>query len=191
MKILGINASPRIGGNSDLLLDKALEGAKSASGIVEKIVLSELKFSPCQECEKISHDGLCLVQDEFQIIFDKIKQADALILVSPIFFGSVSAQAKMMIDRFQCAWVGKNIFKKEVFPKKGIGTFICVQASDRMDFIDNAKAIVKNLFAVINFEYKKELFVVRVSKKAQIKDFPDILVKAFDLGKSIAGNKDN
>ena len=53
MKILGINGSPRIGGNTDILLDKALEGAKSKGAQVEKVILNQLKFVPCQECENI------------------------------------------------------------------------------------------------------------------------------------------
>ena len=101
MNILGINGSPRIGGNTDILLDKALEGAKDKGAVIEKIILNTFKFSPCQECENIKDDGTCIVEDDMQIIYKKIEEADAVILASPIFFGSLSAQTKMMIDRFQ------------------------------------------------------------------------------------------
>src|SRR3989338_614183 len=104
MYVLGINGSPRIGGNTNLLLDKALEGAKNKGAKIEKVILNKLKIVPCQECEVVRDDGTCKIEDDFQPLYDKIKKADAIILASPIFFGSLSAQTKIMIDRFQCYW---------------------------------------------------------------------------------------
>ena len=97
MKVLGINGSPRIGGNTDILLDRVLEGAKSKGAKTEKIILNKLKFSPCQECENLPDDGSCIVEDDMKAIYEKIKDIDSLILASPIFFGSLSAQTKMMM----------------------------------------------------------------------------------------------
>jgi multimeric flavodoxin WrbA len=95
------------GGNTDILLDKVLEGARNRGANTEKVILNTLKFSPCQECEKVREDGTCRIKDDMQPLYEKIKKADALILASPIFFGSLSAQTKMMIDRFQCLWLAK------------------------------------------------------------------------------------
>ena len=97
MKVLGISGSPRRGGNTDILLDRILEGTESKGAEVEKIILNKLKFVPCQECENIKDDGTCIIEDDMQLVYEKIKQSDALILASPIFFGSLSAQTKMMI----------------------------------------------------------------------------------------------
>ena len=185
MKILAINGSPRIGGNTDTLLDKVLEGAKSKGAEVEKIILNELKFSPCQECENIKDNGSCIVQDDMQDVYEKIKNVDVLILASPVFFGSLSAQSKMMIDRFQCAWRAKYRLKKDAGYKKIAGVFISVEGSDRKDFFENAKSIVKNMFATINVDYKEELFCPGVDGKVGILKHPDCLKKAFDLGERL------
>ncbi len=185
MKILGINGSPRIGGNTDILLDKSLEGARNKGAQVEKIILNTLKFSPCQECENVRDDGACIIEDDMRLLYKKIEQADALILASPIFFGSLSAQTKMMIDRFQCIWRAKYVLKKDIFKKKRKGAFISVGGAARKDFFDNAKAIVKNLFAVINLDYQEELFCPGVNKKGGILKCPDVLEKAFKLGERI------
>ncbi|MEK6732213.1 MAG: flavodoxin family protein [Candidatus Omnitrophota bacterium] len=185
MKVLAINASPRIKGNTDLLIGKVLEGAISKGAEVEKIVLNELKFLPCQECSKMADDGLCLVKDDMQDVYTKIKQADAIVLGSPIFFGSLSAQAKMMIDRFQCAWRAKYILKKDNGHKKITGAFICVEASSRKDFLGNARSIVRNFFAVINAGYKYELFCQGIEGKGDILKHAVYLKKAFDLGRAI------
>ena len=186
MNVLGINGSPRIGGNTDILLDRALDGARSVGAKTEKVILNSLKFFACQECENIKDDGSCIIEDEMQALYKKIEDTDALILASPVFFGSLSAQTKMMIDRFQCAWRTKHILGKEVFKKKKVGAFISVEASDRNDFFDNSKSIVKNLFATINVAYKEELFCPGVNRMGDVFKYPDFLKKAYELGYKIA-----
>ncbi len=182
MKILGINGSPRIGGNTDILLEKVLEGARLRGCESEKIVLNNLKISPCQEIEyeKVNEKGFSVIDDDMCVIFRKFDEADILILASPIFFGSLSSQTKTMIDRFQCVWLSKT------FVKKKTGAFISVEASDREDFFNNAKSIVRHFFAVINVEYKQELFCPGVEKKAAILEKPDFLAKAYEMGRCLA-----
>jgi len=182
MKVLAISGSPRIRGNTDILLDHVLKGANSKGADTEKIILNKLKFSPCQECENLKDDGTCIVQDDMQDVYKKIKEADVLILASPIFFGSLSAQTKMMVDRFQCFWRAKYILKKDISFKKIKGAFISVEGSDRKDFFNNAKSIVKNLFATINVDYREELFCPGVDEKGSISKHPDCLKDALELG---------
>ncbi len=184
--VLGINGSPRMGGNTDILLDKVLEGAKNKGAKTEKVMLNNLKFSPCQECDKLKNDGSCIIEDDLQPLYKKIKEADAAILASPIFFGSLSAQTKMMIDRFQCLWRAKYILKKGILKKNKKGYFISVEASTRKDFFENAKSIVKNFFVTIGVDYKEELFCSGVEEKGSILKHPDIFKKAFKLGERIA-----
>ncbi|MCQ9206697.1 MAG: flavodoxin family protein [Omnitrophica bacterium] len=185
MYVLGISGSPRIGGNTGLLLDEALLGASVQGAEVEKIILNKLKMRPCQECETVKDDGTCKIEDDFQALFGKIKKADALILASPIFFGSLSAQTKIMIDRFQCYWRYKYVLKKPVPENMKRGGLILIEASKRDEFLDNAKAIVKNFFATANTEYKNELFIKGIENKGDIAKHPDALSKAYELGKSL------
>ncbi len=189
MNILGISGSPRIGGNTDILLDRALEGARNKGAKTEKVILNTLRLSPCQECENMSDDGFCIFEDDFQLLFKKIENSDAVILASPIFFGSLSAQTKIMIDRFQCFWRAKYLLKINIAQKDKKGAFISVEGSQRQDFFDNAKSIVKNLFATINAEYSEELFCPGADEKASVLKHPDFLKKAFELGERIVAGR--
>ncbi len=184
-KIIGILGSPRRDGNTEILLDKVLDSAKNKGADVKKFVLNKLKFSPCQECENIRRDGICIIKDDWQKIFSEIEDADAIVLASPIFFGSVSAQTKMFIDRFQCLWLAKNIFKTYKSKNKKAGAFICVEASDKKDFFKNAKSIVKNLFATIGTNYKLELLCSDVDSKDAINKKSDCLKKASEIGEKL------
>ena len=189
MYILGISGSPRIGGNTETLLDKALLGAKKNGALTEKVILNQLKIVPCQECEEVKDDGTCKIIDDFQPLYEKIKKADAIILASPIFFGSLSAQTKIMIDRFQCYWRYKYILNKTELIAKKSAAFICVEASKRQSFLDNAKSIIKNFFATINAEYKEELFAMGVDEKGAIRNRADLLKKAEKIGQNIISKK--
>ncbi|MBN3039382.1 MAG: flavodoxin family protein [Candidatus Omnitrophica bacterium] len=190
MKVLAILGSPRRGGNAETLLDKALEGVQS-TGVsleIEKVVLNELKFSPCQECGGCDKTGRCVLKDAMQDIYKKIDQADAVIISSPIFFGSLPAQVKAMIDRYQCRWVAKYILEeKEIRPAKK-GLLILVEASARESFLKNAQSIIKNFFAVSNIGFTAKLYCPQVDKRGDILKDEDCLKRAFELGKETIKN---
>jgi|LSQX01.1.fsa_nt_gb multimeric flavodoxin WrbA len=183
IKVVGILGSPRKGGNSDILLDICLKLAEEGGANVKKFVLNSMKFRPCQECAVITKDGKCKIQDEMQDIFPVIEQADVVVVASPIFFGSVSAQTKMMIDRFQCQWLGINFFKSYKNLKRKKGVFLSVQGANRQDFFDNAKAIIKNFFVTIGASYKHELLCPLVDDKGDIHKYPECLNRAEEIGR--------
>jgi multimeric flavodoxin WrbA len=186
MKVAGISGSPRRGGNSEALLDRALEGAVVAGASIEKIVLNELDFKPCQECGGCDATGACVLGDDMEPLYRTIESADALIVVTPVFFGSVSAQLKMMIDRFQCRWMAKYVINKTGSAgRRRRGLFLCVSGSHRKDFFENAKAIVRNLFACLDIDYHGEQFCVGIEKKDDIKNDAASLKKAFELGRAL------
>lgn len=188
MKVLGILGSPRKGGNTDILLEKTLEGARGVGAETEKLVLNDLDIAPCQEKEydTVNEEGLSVVDDGIQSVFRKIKESDVLILASPIFFGSLSAQTKTMIDRFQCVWLAKNILNKDIFEKKLKGGFICVEASERKDFFENARSIVRHFFATVNIQYRGEVFCPGLDEKGKVLEHPGFLSAAFGLGQELA-----
>jgi len=186
--VLGIMGSPRIGGNTDILLEKSLEGARAAGAKTTKIILNELNISPCQEIEyeKVNDKGLSVIDDDIHTIYQAIQECHVLILASPIFFGSISAQIKVMIDRFQSVWISKNIFNKQIFTEKKAGAFLCSAASHRNDFFENARFIIRNIFSSINIRYEKELFCPRVDKRGDILYHTECLFHAFELGHTIS-----
>jgi len=67
-QVLGIMASARKAGNTDMLLDAALDGARQSGAQADKIIINDLKFVPCQACFEMRDDGLCKIQDDFQKI---------------------------------------------------------------------------------------------------------------------------
>ncbi len=182
-RVIGINGSPREGGNTEILLESFLEGAESIGVPTEKVVLNKLDFVPCQECENLGSNEICVIQDDLQDLFRCIEDSDVVVLASPVFFGSLSAQTKMMIDRFQCHWRLREILKLDMPKKTRRGVFLSVEASQRDDFLDNAKSIVKNFFATIDARYAGEVFCKGVDSKGAVLNSPEVLSRAKDLGR--------
>jgi multimeric flavodoxin WrbA len=186
MKIVGISASPRRSGNSELLLDKALAGAMSKGADIEKIVLNELDFKACQECGGCEKTGSCIISDGMAHVYSQMDKADGVILASPIFFVSLSAQAKMMIDRFQSAWMAKYILKNPIRRKKRKGIFLSVAGSRKEEHFENARSIVRAFFATLDIEYSGELCCGGMEKASDIENDEKALNRAYSLGRDLA-----
>ncbi|MEM2727417.1 MAG: flavodoxin family protein [Archaeoglobaceae archaeon] len=99
MKIVGIVGSPRTGSNSETLVKKVLEGAKSKGAEVEIFKINELGVNWCQGCFHCQVYGECKQKDEMQRIYEAIRNAEALIIGTPIYMGHVTAQTKTFLDR--------------------------------------------------------------------------------------------
>lgn len=137
--VLGIAGSPRREGNTEMLLDAALEGAEGAGAEVRKIVLSELRFSGCLSCGKCEAEGICPVDDDMKDLYLLIEKADAIILASPIYFDGVTSQAKAMMDRCQAFWVRKYRLKQR--GGKKLGSFLSAAARLDTEFDCAAKTV--------------------------------------------------
>lgn len=99
MKILIISSSPRKGGNSDVLCDQFAKGATENGHEIEKISLQEKKISPCIACYGCMKDHICSINDDMSDIFSKLAGTDVIVLSSPVYFYSLTAQMKIFIDR--------------------------------------------------------------------------------------------
>jgi multimeric flavodoxin WrbA len=116
MNILGFVGSPRKRGNSTLLLEQLLAGARAAGAQTEVIRPWKMRLGPCIACEGCYATGRCVVNDEFQSVYDRIIVADAIVLATPIYFGGPSAQIKPLIDRGQCFWAMRDVLKAAMPP---------------------------------------------------------------------------
>lgn len=191
MRVLGIYGSPRKGGNTDILLSKALEGARSAGAEVISIYVRDLKMAGCRECGGCHNTGKCVIKDDMQNIYPLLESADVIFLASPIFFYGMPSQVKALIDRAQALWE-KRMMRKTPEQRKtydsGKGYLIAVGATSGKNLFEGARMTAKYFFDALDKSYEGELLVRNVDKKGAILEHPDILKKAFDLGVSVVKN---
>lgn len=190
VKLLGISASPRRDGNSEQLLKKAMEGAESAGAATELVRLADLRIGPCIECNHCYETGVCKIQDDFQIIMEKMLNSERLIFATPVFFMTVSAQAKLLIDRCQCLWAHKCVLNR---PLETIGSpggrgamVIAVGGSKSKKMFESIRLTMKSYFDVIDMSYAGGLFVNKIDYLGDIEKHPTALEKACLLGRELA-----
>lgn len=191
ISVLGIAGSPRRGGNTETLLDHALAGAKGAGAVTEKVALRELHLSGCicPKLEDCLQEGVCSVQDDMQMLYTKLLECDLLVIASPIFFRSVPAQLKAMIDRCQAIWVRKYKLSQNVTPTRTTPRrtlFISVANQNGRREFEGAIIMLRTLFATLNARYEAELLVEGLERPRDIHARPDYLEKACDLGARLA-----
>ena len=187
IKTLGISTSPRIKGNSDLLLREALAGAESAGANTEYIHLSDYNIAPCIECNSCYTTGTCKIQDDFQQLLKKMLDADRLVFATPIFFMTVCAQAKMLIDRSQCLWAYKYVLKKQLITPQPDrrAMVIAVGGSKSKKQFESIKLTMKSYFDVLQINYVTNLFINKINDLCEIQKHPSALKEAFRLGKEL------
>ena len=112
MKIVAFQGSPRLGGNTDILLEETLKPVKEAGHEIVMFKLNYMRIKPCQDCGSCDKTGKCIIEDDMEQIYQAILEADRIILASPIFFFALSAQTKAMIDRCQAFWCEKYLMKQ-------------------------------------------------------------------------------
>ena len=188
-EILAIYGSPRRKGNTALLLKKAVEGAREAHANVEEIVLRDLKISPCLEIYGCKETGRCVIQDDFQPLYDKLLKCRGLMLASPIFFYTVSALTKSMMDRCQSLWVKrywieKTPFGKKEFAKKGL--FISVGATKGKRLFEGVQLTVRYFFDALDMELWESLLYKGLDFEGDILKHPEYLQEAYQAGMKLA-----
>lgn len=104
-KVLILSGSPRKGGNSDILCDEFAKGAIEAGHEVEKIRVAEKNIGYCRACYACKETGKCVIKDDMAEVLQKMIDADVLVLASPVYFYSIDAQLKAVIDRTVARWL--------------------------------------------------------------------------------------
>ncbi len=97
--VLILSASPRKHGNSDVLCDRFAEGAKESGNHVEKVFLASQRINYCRGCGVCNSTHQCVQKDDMEEILDKMVKADVIVLATPVYFYSMNAQMKTLIDR--------------------------------------------------------------------------------------------
>ena len=147
--------------------------------------VDKLKINPCREYYTCLNDGNCAIRDDMDAIYPRLLEAEGIIVASPIFFYSVSAQLKILIDRCQALWARKYVLKQKMTPGRK-GAFIGVGATKGEKLFEGSILTIKYFFKAINMEYSEELLIRGVDKRGEIKEHPDALSGAFELGKKLA-----
>lgn len=175
-KVLILSGSPRKGGNSDLLCDEFAKGAQEAGHEVEKIRVTEKNIACCRACYACKNGGVCAIKDDMAEVLQKMIDADVLVLASPVYFYSVDAQLKALIDRTVARWL--EVKNKDFY-------YIVTMADEELSSADTTVACFRGYADCVSGAKEKGLLIGNgVYEKGEIKN-TNKLKEAYKMGKNV------
>ncbi len=174
MKVIAIAGSARRNGNSDTLLDAAVEVLRESGAEVETIVARSLDIRPCYGCDGCWETGRCVVQDGMQDLYPRFAEVDHVVVAAPIYFTSIPGHLKVLIDRFQCKWVSTFLLKRRPEPQR-TGMLIMVGAMDRERYFNCSATVVKSWMATLNMKCPVTRFYAGLDERDAVQSHPEHL----------------
>ncbi|HUJ70461.1 MAG TPA: flavodoxin family protein [Syntrophorhabdales bacterium] len=212
MKVIGVNGGPRKKWNTATLLSKALEGAASQGAGTETVHLYDLNFKGCISCFACKtiggkSYGKCAVKDDLTAVLDKVEGIDAMILASPIYFGTVTGEMRSFMERLLFPYLAYTNPPATLFPRRiNTGFIYTMNAPEERigqhggQHIGLNEMMLKMVFgtaeSLMSFEtyqfddYSKVvsgLFDVEQRAKRRKEVFPVDCDQAFEMGARLAG----
>ena len=172
-----LSGSPRTGGNSDILCDEFAQGAQEAGNEVEKIRVASNNIHPCSACYYCrDHGGACVYKDDMAAILQKMIDADVLVLASPVYFYSIDAQLKAMIDRTVARWL--EVKNKEFY-------YIVTMADEPRQSADTTLACFRGYAECVEGAVEKGVIIGSgVYEPGNVKNTP-AMEQAYKMGKNV------
>lgn len=175
-KVLILSGSPRKGGNSDILCDQFMKGAEESGNEVEKIRVAEKNIGYCRACYACRGTGVCIIKDDVADILQKMIEADVLVLASPVYFYSIDAQLKALIDRTVARWT--EVRNKEFY-------YIMTAADTEKSSMETTLACFRGYAdCVTGAKEMGVLYGTGVYEKGEIKDTKS-MIAAYEMGLNV------
>ncbi|WP_371363779.1 2-amino-4-deoxychorismate dehydrogenase [Sporomusa rhizae] len=159
MKILGINGSARVGGNTEIVLSNILMAAEKLGAATEYIAIDKLKIQGCKGCLwcQNKETGRCVQRDDMVEVYDKVASADIVVFASPVYFSTMTGQLKTFIDRLY-PFYGRG-GKPSRLPKQIQAALIFTQGQPDDLLYSQSFAIAANSLRQIGFKVKEDVLV--------------------------------
>jgi multimeric flavodoxin WrbA len=186
-RVMIVNGSPRKNGNSTLLAKQVAAGAKAAGAMVESFYLHGMNIKPCNACEACRKrpNTDCVLKDDMQRLYPKLRKADAILVASPIYWFNMSAQTKLFMDR----WYG--LIKDEGHALAGKRFGIIFTYADADPFSSGAVNALRTFQDALNYIGAKIEGMLYGSawKAGEIRKNKELMERAYALGKKLAAGE--
>lgn len=183
-RILVVKGSLREKGNSSLLADQLAEGAKASGAEVEVFILQNMNIQACNACDACqeSPENGCILEDDMQTLYPKLRQADAIAIATPVYWFTMSAQTKLFIDR----WYALESSQGNALKGKTFGIILTYGDTDPVTSgAINAIRSFEDMFRYLKADIAG--FVYGSANQAgEIRSQKDLMERAYKLGKKLA-----
>ncbi|NVL90406.1 MAG: NAD(P)H-dependent oxidoreductase [Desulfobacterales bacterium] len=186
MFVLGLQGSPRIKGNTHILLSTFLAEAERLGAHTHRLDVAHKNISPCQECGTCEKEGYCPIDDDMQQVYPLLRRADIIVMATPIFFYGPTAQLKALIDRSQTLWARRYMHKLiDPGQKWRHGFLLSIGATQGENLFDGLSLTAKYFFDAAGASFNGSLTYRQIEAPGEIAKHPtaltDVKNKAVNL----------
>jgi multimeric flavodoxin WrbA len=185
-KVTVIFGSPRKNGNTHLLVREAQRGLKDSGFDSDIFYLNEMVIKGCQACYfcKRHETAECAVKDDMQSIYTAVNESDGIIVASPIYFGGITGQTKLWLDRM-FPYIDMNVGSRMRKGKKA--AFIFTQNQPVSTLFEAHMASVRQMLGYIGFDIRDSMLVCNVDKgyKPMVTENEELMKRAYALGRNM------
>ena len=181
--VVGVAGSARRGGNSDRLLEMALEGAKAAGAEVEIIVPAELSFSPCLACEKCRKTGRCVLSDGAEEAYRLLLSCQGLVVATPVYFRGPPARLKALVDRAQFLYFRRYELREAGLPQGRPALLLLVAAGEEERQFQLLAEQLSPWLSTVGFEREEVVTVGGADRPGEVSQ--EALAQAHRLGREL------
>jgi multimeric flavodoxin WrbA len=178
MKVIGFVGSPRKGGNTETLVAEVLRGAGSVGAETERISLAKAKVTPCRACDRCREGGRCRVEDEMQPLYDKLFEADVIVLGTPVYFWGPSAQAKAFVDRWYA--IDQEGIREKLAGKRFL--LVCAFADSNLETASPTISMMRTGTEYLGMEFQEPLLGAGCWEKGDAAGKAGLIKHAFETG---------
>ncbi|MBQ7887683.1 MAG: flavodoxin family protein [Clostridia bacterium] len=175
-KVLILSGSPRRGGNSDMLCDEFLRGAADAGNEVKKIFVRDERIEYCNACYACRETGECVIKDGMAGVLSAMHWADVIVMTSPVYFYSIDAQMKAVIDRTLAQWT--KIENKEFY-------YIMTAADEEPEAMDTTLACFRGLAVCLKGSKERGVLYGNGLYEAGAVKGTAYMQEAYEMGKNV------
>ncbi|GAV31829.1 MAG: flavodoxin family protein [Coriobacteriia bacterium] len=183
--LIGLAGSPRVGGNSDRLLDAFLDAAAAAGVATERIAARDMTFAFCDGCGACASTGECVHADDASESIRRLETAAALVIATPVYFAGVPAVLKALIDRMQPCWARTYRLGVPRAPKRP-GGYLLVGAGGDPFGTHGAEATLSSALQVCGFAVEVRERFIGLDTPGDVDRFPEMLARARTVGEAFA-----
>ena len=186
MFVLGLQGSPRLNGNTSILLLTFLNEARRLGAYTRQIDVASMDIMPCQECDLCKKEGYCPLDDDMQELYPLLRGADLIVMATPIFFYGPTAQMKALIDRSQALWVRRYVYRlTDPARKWRMGLLLSLGGTKGKGLFDGLKLTAKYFFDAVGACFEASLTYRHIEKSGEIRQHPTALMDAKRKAKAL------
>jgi len=177
--VLGIVGSPRQGGNTDVLVQEILAGAADTGAQTEVIHLGGLRIEPCRACNACRHTSECVISDDMLSVIKLMKNSDAWVLGTPVYWWGPTAQFKAFLDRWYMFDQRRAIFRHRKVA-------FAIPSGGGSSYAHHTAGILEEVAAYLGMDHRGTLLAGGAGGKGAVQARADLMLQARELGLAVS-----